>query len=606
MGISNVAVKTFDSSGAQSLCRTNEYKGDEEVKSSFISKCQKLYISGSGETVIPGSLRTFPTEKSVDKFYVNSDTDAISEITLDVEFKFKRQSSGIKSLTVDDAGDPNIYSQNETVTLVQKGATGGTGSCIVVGGVLTGVFILTSGYGYNAAASGIEIKKSDGSGDAIGTATLLTDWNINVSKDIILGLIDKVEIKSGSLTVQTLTADDIYIRNLTELGQPFTFNAPFENPWKYDEASTLLWWNKEDQLPIGNRNVWKHATSAQDVIIFQASCSLPFIGRSKDMSRSLLQAGALTNALTITVHYNNLYSDNIVPGNSHYQIISAGDGFMNDVMSFNRIGTPFDFLDKNYFNSNIKVRTHIVTSTEKDFISKNIIHKVLNTSANVTKEITKNTSISNVTDGITEIEVDLENVSINVSHLLIGIRMPHVKNKKLSLHGGVTMPPFNVNLYNETQSNELSTPFSVITPQTYYEPAGNREYTSDAPDLLLGYMPNAIESMELVLGSDRTGFIKGSSSKIGTCENFNLINSDKNSAHYIITLAENAFDTAGVPFSKINNKKLLIKLNNYIFKTTGVAKNPLSDATYPQNAIITVTACGTKVQSVVGGSMSFL
>jgi hypothetical protein len=168
------------------------------------------------------------------------------------------------------------------------------------------------------------------------------------------------------------------------------------------------------------------------------------------------------------------------------------------------------------------------------------------------------------------------------------------------------MPPFNVNLYNETQSNELSTPFSVITPQTYYEPAGNREYTSDAPDLLLGYMPNAIESMELVLGSDRTGFIKGSSSKIGTCENFNLINSDKNSAHYIITLAENAFDTAGVPFSKINNKKLLIKLNNYIFKTTGVAKNPLSDATYPQNAIITVTACGTKVQSVVGGSMSFL
>lgn len=50
MGISNVAVKTFDSSGAQSLCRTNEYKGDEEVKSSFISKCQKMYISGSGET----------------------------------------------------------------------------------------------------------------------------------------------------------------------------------------------------------------------------------------------------------------------------------------------------------------------------------------------------------------------------------------------------------------------------------------------------------------------------------------------------------------------------------------------------------------------------
>jgi hypothetical protein len=118
-------------------------------------------------------------------------------------------------------------------------------------------------------------------------------------------------------------------------------------------------------------------------------------------------------------------------------------------------------------------------------------------------------------------------------------------------------------------------------------------------------MPDAIDSMELVVGSDRTGFISGVSAKIDTFENFNLVNSD-NTAHYIITLAEKAFDTAGVDFSKCNNKKLLIKLNNSIFYKTDVTPNPLSDATYPQNAIITVTACGTKVQSVVGGSMSFL
>ena len=90
MGISNVAVKTFDSTGAQSLCRTNDYKGDEEIKSSFISKCQKMYISGSGETVIAGSLRTFPTTtKATDTFYINSDTDAISDITLNIEFKLR-------------------------------------------------------------------------------------------------------------------------------------------------------------------------------------------------------------------------------------------------------------------------------------------------------------------------------------------------------------------------------------------------------------------------------------------------------------------------------------------------------------------------------------
>jgi hypothetical protein len=119
-------------------------------------------------------------------------------------------------------------------------------------------------------------------------------------------------------------------------------------------------------------------------------------------------------------------------------------------------------------------------------------------------------------------------------------------------------------------------------------------------------MPNAIESMELVLGSDRTGFIKGASAKIGTCENFTLVNSDKNSAHYIVPLAEKAFDTSGVAFSKNNNKKLLINLNKYIFKITDVTPNSLSNSGLTTKAIISVTACGTKVQSVVGGSMSFM
>ena len=101
------------------------------------------------------------------------------------------------------------------------------------------------------------------------------------------------------------------------------------------------------------------------------------------------------------------------------------------------------------------------------------------------------------------------------------------------------------------------------------------------------------------------------SAKIDACENFNLVNSE-NTAHYIITLAEKAFDTSGIAFSKINNKKLLIKLNNSIFKNVSglsighTIPNPLSSSSFAQNAIITVTACGTKVQSVVGGSMSFL
>ena len=511
MGISNVAVKTFDSSGSQSLCRTNEYKGDEEVKSSFISKCQKKYISGSGETVIPGSLRQFPEYGSTDTFYVNSDTDAISDITFNVEFKFKRPSS----------------------------------------------------------VSG--------------------NWNVNVTKDIVLALIDKVEIKLGSLTAQTLTSDDIYIRNLTELGKPFSFSAPIPIT-TLTEQTQISSTNVVNAPPRAHENVWKYTGAQEDVFKIQASCSIPFIGRNSDAARSLLQAGALTNALTVKVYYNNIYGGLAANAKSHYQILLAGNGS----------ATTADFLDKTYFKSNIKVRTHIITETEKKFISKNIVHRVVNTSSSITKEINKNTNVSSHTDAVTDIEVDLENISFNVTHLLIGVRLPHVKDRQLSLRTGLTYTtPGTVPLGSVTGKNAVSTPFSVINSQTFNVAEDNQ------PELLLGYMPDAIDSMELVVGSDRTGFISGVSAKIDTCENFNLVNSD-NSAHYIITLAEKAFDTAGIAFSKCNNKKLLIKLNNDIFYKTNVTPNPLSSSNYTQNAIITVTACGTKVQSVVGGSMSFL
>jgi len=588
MGISNVAVKTFDSSGSQSLCRTNEYSGDEEVKSSFISKCQKMYISGSGETVIPGSLRTFPTTKSVDTFNINSDTDAISDITLNIEFKLKRQTAGaVASIAVDGSG--SSYAEGEPVAFTQVGGgTAGTGTVTTNGlGAVLSVNVTHPGSGY-AEGSAVTLTGTNDT-TATGVCSLITDWNANVSKDIILGLIDKVEIKLGSLTAQTLTADDIYIRNLTELGQPFTFSAPFENAIK---APAIL----AVQRPLVENNVWKHhGTDTTANLVIQAACSIPFIGRSKDMSRSLLQAGALTNAVTAKVYYNNIYTSNTTLGGSHYQILSAGDATGSTAL-----GTSGEFLDPSYFKSFITVKTHIISETEKNFISKNIIHKVLNTSTNVTKDITRIIDVTTSTEGVTDVEVDLENVSLNVSHLLIGIRLPHVRNEKLKVNYVGSTSPHNTDLVSVTKENQLSTPFSVIDSQTFNAP------TSDPPDNLFGYMPNAIESMELVIGSDRTGFIKGASAKIGGCENFTLLNSDKNSAHYIVTLAEKAFDTSGVPFSKCNNKKLLIKLNKHIFKKLDVTPNPLSDVVYTQNAIITVTACGTKVQTVVGGSMSFM
>ena len=60
MGIENVAIKTFNSSGSQSVCRTNKFKEDTLVESDFLTKCTTKYISGTGQTVVDGSLKTFP------------------------------------------------------------------------------------------------------------------------------------------------------------------------------------------------------------------------------------------------------------------------------------------------------------------------------------------------------------------------------------------------------------------------------------------------------------------------------------------------------------------------------------------------------------------
>ena len=371
------------------------------------------------------------------------------------------------------------------------------------------------------------------------------------------------------------------------MGVPYNFHGTIGRGGLYEASGevtdlTPQWQN----YPDGNAN---HA----DIHVIQASCSLPFIGRNKEMSRALLQAGALTNAVTIKVYYNELYRNLTDPGGSSYQVISGG--LYGPPNGFTFGGVDYDYLDLGYFKSHLKVRTHIITETEKKFISKNIIHKVLNTSSNVTKTIPRNLTVDRFTDTTTQIEVDLENVSHNVSHLLIAVRLPHVHNKRFAGNTTFQYLPMDTTAASHFISGYSSTPFGIINAQTFNRTGGD----------LFGYLSSPIESMELVVGSDRTGFIKGSSAQLDTCENFDLKYANLNKAFYIITLAEKAFDTAGVAFSKSNNKKLIINLYDSIFSKLYI-NNCLNSNDYEQSGVITVTACGTKVQSVVGGSMSFL
>lgn len=341
MGIDNVAIKTFNSSGAQSVCRTNEADETKLIESQFLTKCTTEYINGSGMTHIQGNsaLDQSGATPQTQTFYLPSDCDAISDV---------------------------IY-----------------------------------------------------------TGTVIDN-------------ISKIEVKVGNLVVQTIKPDDIKHRNITELG----------------------------------------ITAA--VAVAATSFSIPIIGRAKNVRNSFLQAGAITNAMSLKFTYKSSVS-----------AVTAAD-------------------------TSVCVFTHQITKTEKDFLAKNIINRVVNVSQNVDFTVpgTSPATVSSVT-------IDLSTVNINVSHILF----------------------------------ETATGFNTL-------------------------------KAELILGNDRTGNIPIDC--LDTTHNAELFSlAGSGTGLYIIKTADSAFSTAGIPFSRLNNKKLIL---------TGA---------FTGGSLMSVTACGTQIQTTVGGSISF-
>lgn len=486
MGIDNVSIKTFDSTGSQSVCRANEYTSRENISSSLLSNCKKMYISGTGETVIPGNLKTFPTSSNYDTFSINAESSALSEISFCVEFRFKAPSTP-------------------------------------------------------------------------------ADFEVFVSNDIILALIHKVEIYFGHFTIQTLTSDDIYIRNLTELGKGSNISGPN--------------FHLEDKLD----NIYHRKCNPGDVVYIQASCSIPFIGRSLDMNKALIRQGALTNNLKMKVNYNDL---NPSLAQTSVQILSGFHATVN-------------YLDANYFKSFIKPVNHSITETEKNYISRNLITHLVHTSHFAQQAINKVTDVVNVSGDLFEAVVNLDDVNINVSHILFSLRLPHVNNRIISKSssttstlgtGGHRLPAYATNGFSDIIEIKNHTTTSIV-----YD--------------TFGYFADFIDSAELILGSDRTGFIKSSMLLMDNNENFGLKQVNSND-FYIIKLAEKAFDTSGIDFSKIHNKKLCLKIKKDIFLTDDPTdnhpiENSLNSYNISQNAYISVTVCGTQMQSIVSGSTSF-
>ncbi len=427
MGIDSVAIKTFNSSGSQSVCRANEADETKLIESEFLTKCTTEYINGSGMSFISGGIdiATLKAASPSEVFILPSDVDAISEINLQMSLG------------------------------------------------------------------------SDASG---------------VSSTFLLDIIKKIEIKVGNLVVQTILPGDIYSRNLTEYGSALNINT-------LQPLSTST--GAERLYPIGEN--------------IDFSLSIPFTGRSTGVNRSFLQAGAITNSLTMKVYYNSL-------SGATTQHLAAG--------------YPASI------TTGVCVVSHAMTSTEKNFITKNIVNRPVNTSQSIVAAIESAPSAP--------FTIDLSSININVSHILLTL------NNNLFKSSGIS-----VNKPSGAAGTTWSPKVSGVMANTD-----------------LGVAIGWLKSAELVLGNDRTGAIPGSCLATNKLELFELTSvASKNI--YVLKLAGSAFSTAGIPFSRLNNKKLILDF------ATGFTVAPYTEGGDKGITNVNITCCGTQVQSTVGGTISF-
>lgn len=521
MGINNLAVQTFSSSGSQSVCRANKADSSRQITSEFISRPSMTYINGSGLSVINGTINSLPygttsSGNTSETFRIPNNIDSISDMVLNMD-----------------------------LTISKPTATD-TFSC---GGIY-------------------------------------------YSKTFLLDLIKNVEIKMGGLIIQTILPGDIYMRNYSELGEVISQENSFTNI--------------SDDNYIDTGSIIGHATtSVEEIISF--SLSIPFIGRSSDKSRSFLQTGSFTKNLVVTVNYN--------------RVSQASQKYLNIIPLLQTASTTADKAITT-LSTKLCILSHIITDTEKNFLKQNIINRVINTSVGISiRNVSTGISLST---GITAINVDLDAIDLNVTHLLFCL------NVNIFSQGSDELPSQfmrNATALETITPSVLSTASAYVTGDTKLSSSWGKasidtNITTAAianPDVL-GVFDGWLSSAELILGTETTGEIPCSILTSNQPE-FKLINVKEN--FYILKLADNAFSTAGVPFSRIKNKKLILNVRNKFFNKNivaiptagGTTSTPITTVTatpigpYAQyrarDATISVCACGTTLQIINNNTVSF-
>jgi len=653
MSISNVAINTFNSSGSQSVCRANKYAEDTLIESDFLTKCSTKYINGTGQTVVQGSIKEFPTglpgqTTNHDTFAMPDDIDAISNIILTARMAF-------------------------------------------------------------------DIPAGSDTGESL--ASFANSTAIYFSNTFLLTLINRIEIKLGGLVIDTLTSDSIFARNITETDNSCNMSGSTLEGHEYPNIYTninrpntvagngtaaiknnVIEWSIS--IPFTGRSAkmsgaFLQAGSTNNKLTMKVYynkfnpgmfADAVAVTNSGHEHEGLEGAGGLWPIFGIQKLTSNT---TMIPENWKFSTTAT-------VTTHMITETEKNFIRNNVINRVVKTSETLEYQTPKDF-----------TNADYTPP---NSTWSNHValpppDGeYKQVSFDVSKFECNCSHILLSLRIPGVNDEGSFTNNEITSPwPFTKGTrYDSTKvtggtgqvsggdfhgpwpekplfdgwwsgidNKETAGPLvpenndgdfmtnnlGVLRHKRYetepslvhYSPgfkaqngngsahkvgvenSGQLEYVNSnghrnsdyfLPVIpVVGYTRDWLDSVELVIGGNRTGFIPASALKMANLEEFGLKNPKDSGGIYVIKLSDEAFSTAGVPLSKCNNIKLNIRIRTSIYGGGIAAANAPPYGALKRFVMsgfdsspawtgcgspkLVATACGTTIQTTVGGSISF-
>jgi hypothetical protein len=650
MGISNVAIKTFNSTGSQSVCRANKYVEDTLIESDFLTKCNTKYINGTGQTVVIGSMTGFPTgspsqSTNQDIFDLPDDIDAISNIILTGRMSFDIPVGS-------DAGNNPPSFANSTA--------------------------------------------------------------VYFSNTFLLTLIHKLEIKLGGLIVDTLTPDAIFARNLTETNNPCVMSGSTDNSGEYPNIFTnvnnpntgnigtasikdnIIEWSIS--IPFTGRS------SKMNSAFLQAGSTTNTL--SMKVYYNKFDPVMFTDALNVdnTGHeHEGLHGAGGIWPVFGIQKLTSNTSMIPTNWKFETSATITTHMmtetEKNFIRNNVVNRV-LKTSETLEYENPEKLINAVTTAPTASGD--NYTTLPKPQGEYKEISFDISKFECNCSHILLSLRVPAVDNTNSFAVGNLTKPwPFTKgNKYDaaktianatgassgaaghgawmtnltkkplfdgwysgkdgvetagplvpENNDGDFMTNSLGLLKHTNYETepslstyqigAGlsnsniktgvenngvlelpstgstTKEFLPDIP--LVGYTRDWLHSIELVVGGERTGFIPSSAIKTANLDEFGLKDM-KDSGIYVIKLADEAFSTSGIPLAKCNNAKLNIRIKTSLFSSnvdaastiSGNTRRPVKTGFNSTSAWtslgspkLVATAVGTTVQTTVGGSISF-